>query len=170
MINWERERNCCWKFNADQLRIWTRRWMCFRSVTISLKTSKSKQNIGLRHATFDILNFSRVQKWRGGRNYDKYREHHVRLWLNEVSGVVLVDSWKDHRAKQTFKTVSDSEFKRGDEAITINKTVQTQSQSHELIIHNLQVLSLDLHFSNSFEIRLNFWPIRCLCELKKVSW
>jgi hypothetical protein len=42
---------------------------------ISLKTSKSKQNIGLRHATFDILNLSRVQKWRGGKNYDKNPKH-----------------------------------------------------------------------------------------------
>ena len=59
-------------------------------------------------------------------------------------------------AQQTFKIVSDSEFKREYETLTIKKTVEAESQSHELIIHNLQVLSLDLHFSNSFEIRLNF--------------
>jgi hypothetical protein len=42
---------------------------------ISLKTSRSNQNTGLRHATFDILNLSRTQKWRGGENYDKNLEH-----------------------------------------------------------------------------------------------
>jgi hypothetical protein len=42
---------------------------------ISLKTSKSNQNIGLRHANFDILNLSAIQNWRGGENYDKNPKH-----------------------------------------------------------------------------------------------
>jgi hypothetical protein len=46
---------------------------------ISLKTSKSNQNIGLRHANFDILNPSAIQNWRGGKFYDKNREHHCGL-------------------------------------------------------------------------------------------
>ncbi len=51
------------------------KYFCFRHVMISVKTSESKQNVGLRHATFDILNLSRVQKWRGGKNYDKNPKH-----------------------------------------------------------------------------------------------
>ena len=64
---------------------------------ISLKTSKSNQNIGLRHANFDILNLSAIQNWRGGENYDKNPKHRGGLWLNEASGVVLVGSWQDNQ-------------------------------------------------------------------------
>ena len=91
------------KFNADEHRIWTWRWLSYRSWMISLKTSKSKQNIGLRHATFDIMNLSRVQKWRGGKNYDKNPKHRGGLWLNEASGVVLVGCWQDNWGKANIK-------------------------------------------------------------------
>ena len=69
---------------------------------ISLKTSSSKQNIGLRRATFDIMNISKVQKWRGGENYDKNHEHRGGLWLNETSGIVLVGSLQDNRGEASI--------------------------------------------------------------------
>jgi hypothetical protein len=58
-------------------------------------------------------------------------------------------------AKQTLKIVSGSEFKRDDEGITIKEIDETQSQSHELIIHNLQVYHSTCIFQNSFQIRWN---------------
>ena len=44
---------------------------------IPMKTSKSNQNIGLRHATFDIIDLAATHSWRGGE-----------YWLAETRNVV----------------------------------------------------------------------------------
>ena len=85
------KKSCC-KHNVDQHRIQTWRRMCFRRVMISVKTSKSNQNVGLRHANFVIMNLSGNQNWRGGNFYGKNLEHRDGLWLNGSIGVVLVGS------------------------------------------------------------------------------
>jgi hypothetical protein len=49
------------------------------------------------------MNMSRVQKWRGGKNYDKNLENLGGSSLNVSSGLVFVGSQQDNRGKANIK-------------------------------------------------------------------